>query len=79
MICDSVDPHNSQRHHSRGDYTADNKHRVGAGVVLGQPTDHRDVDGDQDAEDQLEPADFFFESVNFRHRTVKMPVFAFKI
>ena len=79
MIRNSVNPHNSQRHHSRRDHTADNEHPAGARIVLGQPTDQRDVDGDQKAEDQLEPADLFLESVNLRHRTVKVPDSTFEI
>ena len=75
----SVNPHNPQRHHSRRDDTADNEDPVGIRIVLGQPTDQRGVDSDQDTEDQLEPADFFLESVDLRYCTVKMSYYIFTI
>jgi len=78
-ICNPVNPHNSQCHYCRRNHTTDNKRQVCARIVLGQPTDQRDVDGHQDAEDQLEPANFFLESVDLCHRTVKVPDSAFAI
>jgi len=79
MIRNSVNPHNPQRHYCRRDHTGDNKRPARGRMVLRQPTDQRDVDGDQQAEDQLEPADFFLESVNLRHRAVKVADSTFEI
>jgi len=64
--------------HRRCNHTAEKQELVGTRIVLGQPTDQRDINGDQATEGQLEPPDFFLEPISLRHRSAKMAIFTFE-